>query len=183
MRSSSAANTTSNPDKPAHQAGAQQPSSSYKMTSQATATTAKVAKDEPSVQTCSVDIAMRREGTQRQHARASNAQRIVGTAVMDDVLVTYLYDSGADETIVNEALFSRLQAKNPMLKLTPYEGPLVKSCSGPMVIRGFAFVRTCIIDPTDDKALRDVRLIVAVHKSSYECILGRDLISRVPRLR
>ncbi|CAF1043769.1 unnamed protein product [Brachionus calyciflorus] len=70
--------------------------------------------------------------------------RIHGIAIMNGIKISYLCDSGADESILSINGFKKLAASSQLLR---YNGPSSRSASGYLDIKGSILIQDCIIDP------------------------------------
>jgi len=71
----------------------------------------------------------------------------------------------------------RIKKEDPGTILEPYTGKPLWSCNKKLTVYGQICLRNCQI--TGD-CLKNVTVIVTNHKSQYECLLGRDLMKKVP---
>ena len=99
---------------------------------------------------------------------------------MDSNLVNYLCDGGADISIINENLFNKLKI-NPQNEITPYQGNPLHSCSGEIRVLGTINIKELVIDPKT--ILHNIQMLATNHNSKHQCILGRDLIDKIPQLK
>lgn len=81
---------------------------------------------------------------------------ITGTFLMNRTKIEYLLDGGADETIINEAAFSRILKYEPDTKISPYDGSLFYSCSSEIEVKGQLTLNQCIIALLWELALRSL---------------------------
>ncbi|CAF1141789.1 unnamed protein product, partial [Brachionus calyciflorus] len=102
---------------------------------------------------------------------------LLGKAIFNNSLVSYFFDTGASCTIINEPLYVKIKKEDPGTILEPYTGKPLWSCNKKLTVYGQICLRNCQI--TGD-CLKNVTVIVTNHKSQYECLLGRDLMKKVP---
>ena len=101
--------------------------------------------------------------------------------IIGETLVNYLCDGGADITIINENLLNKIKTSNKSNEITKYNGQTIQSCSGEIKVFGTITVSQLVIDT--NKILKNVKIIATSHNSRYPCILGRDLINELPKLK
>ena len=101
-------------------------------------------------------------------------------AIFNNTLVSYLFDTGAQRTIINESLYVRLKREDPSTELLKYNGRALFSCNKKLTIYGVVYLRQCKLTDKSNDLLKDVPIIVTNHKSKHECLLGRDLMKKVP---
>ena len=106
---------------------------------------------------------------------------IKGRAIFNETLVDYLCDGGADLTIINKRLFEKIKSQAQYTVLEPYLGKRLSSCTSNITVVGMIKLKKCIVDP--QTILRDIEIIVTDHSATHECLLGRDILYRVPKLR
>ncbi|CAF0975241.1 unnamed protein product [Brachionus calyciflorus] len=106
-------------------------------------------------------------------------KRITGTALMNNVPINYLLDTGADETIMSRKGYKKLSNEQRVV-LTDYKGKFPNSASGKLPILGTVTVNKCVIDP--DIILENQQIKVADLKTDNECLLGMDIIQQIPSL-
>ena len=106
---------------------------------------------------------------------------IKGRAIFNNSIVDYLCDGGADYTIINRELFEKLKTQAPRTELKRYAGKPLTSCTSEINVLGIVQLERCIIDPNVE--LDKVTIIVTDHNASHKCILGRDILYKVPELR
>ena len=106
---------------------------------------------------------------------------IRGRAIFNETLVDYLCDGGADLTIINKKLFEKIKKQAQYTVLEPYYGKRLSSCTSNITVLGIIKLKKCIVDP--NTALKDIEIIVTDHSATHECLLGRDILYRVPKLR
>ena len=92
---------------------------------------------------------------------------IIGKAIFNGNLVNYLCDVGAEISITNEN-FNKLKT-NPHNETTPYQGIPLHSCLDEIRVLGTITIKKMVIDPN--------------HYSKHQCILGQDLIEKIPQLK
>ena len=101
--------------------------------------------------------------------------------IIGDNLVNYQCDGGADITIINENLLNKIKSVNTSNEVVPYNGKSIQSCSGEIKVFGTVTVSQLIIDPNN--ILENAKIIATNHNSKYPCILGRDLINKMHKLK
>ena len=104
--------------------------------------------------------------------------RIQGIAILNDIKISYLCDSGADESLLSEQGFKKLAASGA--RLNPYNGPNFRSASGCLEIIGTVNVPSCVIDP--NTPLHNFEFKVAKLNCRRDCLLGMDIIQKTPIL-
>ena len=129
---------------------------------------------------------------QQQHEQCFVGQRypkqnsnsaIKGKAIFNNTLVEYLCDGGADLSIINVKLYHEILRQAPKTTIKPYQGKPLASCTGEIKVKGVIVLDRCILVPKVSKWLEKVEIIVTEHTSSNQCLIGRDIINRVPELR
>jgi hypothetical protein len=129
---------------------------------------------------------------QQQHEQCFVGQRypkqnsnsaIKGKAIFNNTLVEYFCDGGADLSIINAKLYQEILRQAPKTTIKPYQGKPLASCTGEIKVLGVIVLDRCILVPKVSKWLEKVEIIVTEHSSSNQCLIGRDIINRVPELR
>lgn len=108
---------------------------------------------------------------------------ITGFGLLNGVLVEYLYDDGADDTIISFNLFMKIATSNFPVTLSEYTGPNISSCSGKLPIYGSVSLEECIIDPNNPLLFKNSQVVVAKLTSKYDCIVGRNFIYKIQSLK
>ncbi len=102
---------------------------------------------------------------------------------MNNSLVEYLCDGGADRSIINKSVYENICRQQPTTKLLKYQGKALRSCTGEIEILGIVKLDRCMLSSESNGLLKGVEIIVTNHSSSNECLLGRDIINMVPKLK
>ncbi|CAF1108619.1 unnamed protein product, partial [Brachionus calyciflorus] len=108
-------------------------------------------------------------------------RRIVGKALFNNTLVNYLCDTGADRSIINIKTFNLIRRYDPNTVMKPYEGGKLNSCKNKMKIFGVVYLKRCLIVPSYN--LENTMVIVTENITDYDCLIGRDLINKIPYLK
>ena len=103
--------------------------------------------------------------------------RNTGTAIFNGEPITFLGDGGADKSIMSEQDDHKIKVNNPAMCLEPYLGIKIKSASGFIKNLGVVCLNECILD--SEYPINDHGLVVAKLNSSYEGLIGRDLINKI----
>ncbi|CAF0898709.1 unnamed protein product [Brachionus calyciflorus] len=111
---------------------------------------------------------------------AKSQNKFKGNAIFNKTFVSYLFDTGAVRTIINKKLFEQLKQDDPTIQLKPFTGPKLYSCSSKIKIFGQVVLKKCQLTSDSKLNLTNAILVVTNHKSKNDCILGTDLIERVP---
>jgi hypothetical protein len=137
----------------------------------------------------------RRYNKQRQNRR-ENAQMhknsqiknpveatpIKGKAIFNNTLVEYLYDGGADRTIISLQTYNQIkQEDRNTVKLEPYNKSL-ESANGPLDVAGILKLNECIL--SDESIQVDKPKVIVIKDLKHNtCLLGPDLMSKVPKMK
>ena len=89
---------------------------------------------------------------------SNNNKRIKGLAIFNKTLVEYLYDSGADITIITEKIFKKIQTEDENTKIETYTGNQIKSFTSETQILGQVILKNCFFNHTDQ--IQNVKVIV-----------------------
>ena len=106
---------------------------------------------------------------------------ITGTCIMNNTLISYLYDSGACKSLLSASAYEKIREKSKRAKLKPYLGQPFYSFTSKIEILGVLSLDELVVDPTSSINKR-VDIVVAKHQSKYDAIIGRDIMELVPRL-
>ena len=109
------------------------------------------------------------------------APAIQGKALLNQSLVGYLCDLGADLTVINRSTFERINTPEAPILLREYLGPHIKSVGTKVKISGAICIQRCVLD--QKCVVENAKMLVLEGDLPYDCIVGRDLIYRVPRMR
>jgi hypothetical protein len=63
----------------------------------------------------------------RQHSEGTNSPAITGKVLLNQEVVTYLCDTGADLTVISRAVYERINRPQEPILLRVYSGPRIKS--------------------------------------------------------
>ena len=99
---------------------------------------------------------------------------------MNNTVINYLCDGGADQSILSKTGFIKLKTANMDTKLLPYDGFRLKSASGQINVIGTTILKQCIID--QQYPLENQHITVAALQTGTECIIGRDIMNQIPYL-
>jgi hypothetical protein len=102
--------------------------------------------------------------------------RIIGKMIVNDTITKFLCDTGAGTSVISHALVKKL---NEEASIKIYQGLPVMSVTGPMKVVGTVKLVCCFGTNT---IVRDAEFLVAAEIDESECIVGRDLIKRIPNL-
>ncbi|RNA40662.1 hypothetical protein BpHYR1_018713 [Brachionus plicatilis] len=102
---------------------------------------------------------------------------IYGQAILNNILVKYLCDSGARRSLISLKLLNIIKKHDPQTILEIYTGKDLFSCSGMIKIFGFVFLKKIVISP--EVIMKNVRLIVTENVTDHDFILGRDLVQKI----
>ena len=102
---------------------------------------------------------------------------IKGKIILDNLVVEYLTDSGAEVSIITKRLFNKLK-KHFKYLVRKYNGPPLYSCNKPLKVEGIICANKFIVDNIG--CLDKVTLVIVEDIFKYECIMGMDLITRIP---
>jgi hypothetical protein len=109
-----------------------------------------------------------------------DSSRIHGTALLNNTKISYLCDSGADDSILNRRGFEKLLAAGE-IELKEYTGPSFNSASGKLPILGSVSIERFILDP--EVPLYHHKIKVADLNCNKDCLIGMDIIQKIPRLQ
>ena len=111
--------------------------------------------------------------------RSQNQNKFIGNAIFNNTLISYLFDTGAVRTIINEKLFEQLKQDDPTIELKPYTGLKLHSCSSKIKIHGQIILSKCQLTDDPKGNIPNAIIVVTNHKSKHDCLLGTDLIEKV----
>lgn len=106
---------------------------------------------------------------------------IKGQALFNNTLINYMYDSGADVTIINEKTFRLIKGHAPDTLLNGHSGGKLFSATSEIKIFGRVCLKRCLISPNEQ--LSNIVVLVTENIAQHECLLGRDVINRIPALK
>ncbi|CAF1153594.1 unnamed protein product, partial [Brachionus calyciflorus] len=106
---------------------------------------------------------------------------IKGQAIFNNTLVNYMCDSGADITVIDVKTYSLIKRHAPESYLEDYRGGKLYSASGEIYIYGLLRLNRCLIAP--GISLNNTNVIVTNNCSGHQCLIGRDIINRIPALK
>ena len=101
---------------------------------------------------------------------------IFGKAIINGIKTKYMYDTGANHTVISQELMKKLSDNSPAT-MTPYTGPKVTSCDKEVNPSGIVTIDNTIF--AKNIAIRHARMLV-VPNLCYEFILGLDLMNLIP---
>ena len=104
--------------------------------------------------------------------------QIKGKALFDNCLINYICDSGASRTVISKKLFNKIKKETPSLQLRNYRGKPLKSCTGSIRVLGTIKINKCILSAKH--TLNNVIITVAHLNTEDECLLGRDVLRKIP---
>ena len=102
----------------------------------------------------------------------SSEAPIKGKAILNNTLVEYLLDSGADVSVINHELFEQIKQDDPYTRLIEYKDGKIKSYTNEIKVLGKVILQHCFIDVNTN-----VEMVVVQQKTNAKCIIGRDLVS------
>ncbi len=95
-------------------------------------------------------------------------------------MISYLCDPGAHATVISRQTFNKINTpENPTFVHT-YTGKPISSCNEKIGVLGLARIKSCKI--SSSITIKDVEVIVIETLINQECLMGRDLIARIPEL-
>jgi hypothetical protein len=105
--------------------------------------------------------------------KPNTSRPIRGKAIFIKTLVEYLYDRGADRTIINTQLYNQIkQDDNTTSQLQPYANKSLVSANGPMDVEGVLKLNRCVLgDKTTN--LEEAEVVVTNDFRSDNCLLER----------
>ncbi|CAF0903695.1 unnamed protein product [Brachionus calyciflorus] len=117
----------------------------------------------------------------QKNKKIETNEPIKGQALFNNTLVNYMCDSGADLSIIDERTYRLIKRHAPDTMLKEEKGIKLKSVSGDIRVIGSVVLKRCVISSTVQ--LRNVKLIVTDNFLCHKCLLGRDIITKIPVLR
>ena len=93
---------------------------------------------------------------------------IKGKAIMNNSLVEFLCDGGADRSIINKSVYENICRQQPTTKLLKYQGKALRSCTGEIEILGIVKLDRCMLSSESNGLLKGVEIIVTNHSSANE---------------
>ncbi len=116
----------------------------------------------------------------RPITQTSPASPIQGKMLLNKTVVSYLFDTGAELTVISRETYNKLNTeKNPII-LREYSGPRICSVDGHVDVLGAINIGTCVI--ATDCTISNAKMIVLDKIQQHDCLMGRDLIQRIPIL-
>ena len=110
---------------------------------------------------------------------ATKRYRIIGFAIFNNSLIEYLYDTGADTTIIQESFYKKILAEDQTTELVQYNGKPLKSFTTEIKVIGKLILKQCIFN--DSNKSTNVELVVTEDQQCLnKCIIGTDLMSKIP---
>ena len=106
-----------------------------------------------------------------------NVQRIVGKALFNEKEMEYLCDTGADKSIMSTDVVKVIA---PQIGLDEYRGQPIYSASGQMKLLGTITLKCQF---AKDLILDKAQFIVTEDTIKNKCIVGRDIIQQIPKLK
>ena len=109
---------------------------------------------------------------------------ILGKAIFNNTLVSYMYDSGAARTIINFDTFHRIknEAEDPnRIVLEQNKGRNLIGVDGEVKIIGYLKLDQVIM--SDNWQRQNVKVAVIENLKEIDCLLGRDWMNNVPNFR
>ena len=106
---------------------------------------------------------------------------ILGKAIFNNTLVSYMYDSGAARTIINFDTFQRIknESEDPnRIVLEQNKGGNLIGVEGVIKIIGYLKLDQVIM--SDNWKRRNVNVAVIENLEEVDCLLGRDWMNNVP---
>ncbi|CAF0719686.1 unnamed protein product [Brachionus calyciflorus] len=95
-----------------------------------------------------------------------NLQVLTGTAIFNNTLASFSFDSRVGSTLTNESLYVRIKKEDPKTVLEPYNGKPIYLCDKQLYVYGQVHLRKCQLSKN---FLDNELIIVTNHKSNYEC--------------
>ncbi len=105
---------------------------------------------------------------------------IQGKMLLNQLMVSYLFDTGAELTVIARETYEKLNTAEDPIILREYSGPRICSVDGKVKVLGAINVKKCMI--ADDCTVFNAKIIVLDKVQQHDCLMGRDLIQRIPRL-
>ena len=103
---------------------------------------------------------------------------IAGLAIFNNTPIEYIFDTGACLTMISLNAFEKIKNDYPATVLEPYWGENIKSANSVMIINGIVTLERSIFIPEVEH--NGARVFVSESLIGAECLLGRDLIAKVP---
>ncbi len=95
-------------------------------------------------------------------------------------MISYLCDPGAHATVISRQTFNKINTPENPTFLHTYTGKPISSCNEKIGVLGLARIKSCKI--SSSITIKDVEVIVIETLINQECLMGRDLIARIPEL-
>jgi hypothetical protein len=110
--------------------------------------------------------------------KPTHASRIHGYAIFNKTLINYLYDTGANTSIIQMRIFNQIIKDDPTTQVVEYKGKL-KSYTTEIKTYGQILLNQCSFNRTDNH--KGVKIIITEDQETLNtCIIGTDLMKIIP---
>ena len=123
-------------------------------------------------------VAVVQKATPQMEAIDEVAFAIQGEMLIGNEMVEYLCDPGAALTVISSRLYERINTITKPIPLRPYIGQPLTSCNLKIKILGEVVLDRCTLSL--DFSVKNIRMVVMENLTHYECLMGRDMIARIP---
>ena len=106
-----------------------------------------------------------------------NQNKLVGKMEIGDVIVEYLWYTGAERTVISEELYYKLKLTSDR-ELESYKGPKLSSANKNIKILGTLKIPKCVL--SNEISIYNVDVIVINDLQHFEFLMGMDLLRTVP---
>jgi hypothetical protein len=109
------------------------------------------------------------------------SSRIHGYAIFNKSLINYLYDTGANTSIIQMRMFNQIIKDDPTTQIIEYKGKL-KSYTTDIKTFGQILLNQCSFNRTDSH--KGVKIIITENQETLNtCIIGTDLMKNYQILK
>ena len=110
--------------------------------------------------------------------KPTQTSRIHGCAIFNKSLINYLYDTGANTSIIQMRIFNQIIKDDPSTQVVEYKGKL-KSYTTEIKTFGQIVLNQCSFNRTDNHT--GVKIIITEDQETLNtCIIGTDLMKIIP---
>ena len=107
-----------------------------------------------------------------------SSSKIRGMAIFNETLVSYIYDTGSDITLVTKSLFDKIKRDYEYSRIHKYDGYPLKSFTGDVKIIGECTLDKCLFN---EVILQNIKILVVDDQSTkINCIVGIDIMKQIP---